>query len=65
MINYYLGPGNSAAEFIPFFEYLVDWDNSLTGYLMDYRGIGLSSGLPYCSQEAPYLDPYNATIMGK
>jgi len=57
------GPGNSAAEFVPFFEYMVTTDSSMTGYLMDYRGIGPSSGLAICSKSPPYRDPYNETIM--
>lgn len=60
-----LGPGDSASLFIPFFEYMVSSNSSITGYLMDYRGIGGSSSLPYCEAGAPYLDPYNATIMGR
>ena len=64
MPRYILGPGNPSSEFVPFFEYMVSQDSTMTGYLVDYRGIGLSSGLGVCSQAPPYRDPYNATIMG-
>jgi pimeloyl-ACP methyl ester carboxylesterase len=45
------------------FDYFMHIDPSLTSYLVDARGIGLSSSLTNCLNAPPYLNPYNATLM--
>ncbi len=57
------GPGLSTKPFIPMFDYFISLDSSMTAYLVDARGTGLSSSTWTCTKEPPYLDPYNDTYM--
>jgi pimeloyl-ACP methyl ester carboxylesterase len=57
------GPGISTSTFIPIFDYFMSLDASLTSYLVDARGIGLSSPLASCTYEPPFWDPYNNVTM--
>jgi pimeloyl-ACP methyl ester carboxylesterase len=57
------GPGESTLSFVPMFDYFMMLDPSLTTYLVDARGIGLSSPLHVCKTTATYFNPYNETAM--
>jgi pimeloyl-ACP methyl ester carboxylesterase len=57
------GPGYSTSTFVPMFDYFMMLDPSITSFLVDARGIGLSSSLTNCLHAPPYLDPYNETLM--
>ena len=56
------GPGFSTLSFIPIINYFLTMDSTLTGYLIDNRGTGLSSPLN-CSFVPPVFDQYNQTSM--
>jgi hypothetical protein len=59
------GPGISTSEAVPFCDAgFVAIDPTITCYLIDDRGIGLSWSLKSCKQTLPtYLNPYNDTVM--
>ena len=58
------GPGDSANSFAGGARYFVDRDPSVTVYLMDQRGVGMSSPNPDCAAPPFYqFDPTNATTV--
>ena len=59
------GPGISTSEAVPFCDAgFVAIDPTITCYLVDDRGIGLSWPIKSCEQTLPYyLNPYNETVM--
>lgn len=59
------GPGQSTKGFVPIFDYFMTRDPSLTSYLVDARGIGLSSRLWDCSDPPAFLNPYDSDIMAR
>lgn len=57
------GPGQSTKGFIPMFDYFIMLNPTMTAYLVDARGTGLSEPIAPCSVLPSYLDPFNATVM--
>jgi pimeloyl-ACP methyl ester carboxylesterase len=57
------GPGSSNKPYVPMFDYLIMLNPTMTAYLVDARGTGLSEPLAACSVLPSYLDPFNATVM--
>lgn len=56
------GPGFSAVAFAPIAQYIVNLDPSVTVYIPDQRGVGLSSPVTCASPPtAAWFDPGNAT----
>eukprot|EP00762_Andalucia_godoyi_P006031 ANDGO_00105.mRNA.1 hypothetical protein PPTG_15474 len=58
------GPGFSSAVFAPIAKVVYGLDKSLTVYLADQRGTGLSNYINCASPPtAAYFDPFNATMV--
>ena len=55
------GPGDSTQAFIPFADFFVSSDPSLTMYLQDIRGTGNSSYFDCANPPVGAFNPYNAS----